>query len=377
MLGNYGGGSVAELLSGSLLARLKAPGSWISLFLLIFGILALLWPLKAESATDLTNEQSGEYDAQNAQIGVFSPRVFALFLALLGALLTLAPEFVFLRDLFGTRLNTIFKFYYQAWICWSLAGSFAIAYFLQEPSRRPLINRIFVAMIFVAVVMASVLTRPSQNGQSLGSLGSNVQDYVVLAIPLLFLLWALVNVLQKQGKQSLAILCLLVLSAGLVYPALELGNKTSGFKPVDGLSLDGRQSLMKTYPAEMAGAAFLQEAPLGVMVEAVADNGGQYSTYNLVSVFSGQPTVLGWVGHEGQWRGGYAEIGSRQADIKDLYSNPDWARSSEIIDRYNIRYIVVGSFERQTYRLAEDKFIKNLSLVYQTPGLSIYETTRK
>jgi uncharacterized membrane protein len=36
-----------------------------------------------------------------------------LLLVLLGAGLTLAPEFVYLRDQFGTRMNTIFKFYFQ------------------------------------------------------------------------------------------------------------------------------------------------------------------------------------------------------------------------------------------------------------------------
>ena len=42
---------------------------------------------------------------------------FALLLILTGVLLTLGPEFIYLRDNFGVRLNTTFKFYYQAWAC--------------------------------------------------------------------------------------------------------------------------------------------------------------------------------------------------------------------------------------------------------------------
>jgi uncharacterized membrane protein len=40
----------------------------------------------------------------------------ALLLALGGLLLTASVEFVFLSDTFGTRMNTVFKFYYQGWV---------------------------------------------------------------------------------------------------------------------------------------------------------------------------------------------------------------------------------------------------------------------
>ena len=52
------------------------------------------------------------------------------------------------------------------------------------------------------------------------------------------------------------------------------------------------------------------------MAEAV---GGSYSGYACVSRLSGYPTVLGWPGHELQWRGGGEEIGSRENDIQQLY----------------------------------------------------------
>ena len=41
-----------------------------------------------------------------------------------------------------------------------------------------------------------------------------------------------------------------------------------------------------------------------VVLEAVERNGGQYSSYSRVSANTGFPTLLGWVGHEYQWRGG-------------------------------------------------------------------------
>ncbi|MDX1734180.1 MAG: DUF2298 domain-containing protein, partial [Halioglobus sp.] len=44
-------------------------------------------------------------------------------LILVGALLIIGPEFLYLRDQFGLRMNTIFKFYYAAWMLWSFAAA--------------------------------------------------------------------------------------------------------------------------------------------------------------------------------------------------------------------------------------------------------------
>lgn len=66
---------------------------------------------------------------------------FTLLLIGAGAVLTLAPDFVYLRDNFGVRINTVFKLYYQGWLLFSLASAFAVWSLLAarpevEPSRR-------------------------------------------------------------------------------------------------------------------------------------------------------------------------------------------------------------------------------------------------
>jgi uncharacterized membrane protein len=126
----------------------------------------------------------------------------------------------------------------------------------------------------------------------------------------------------------------------------------------------------------MAAIRWLQSAPLGVVSEAV---GTSYSPYARVSAFSGQPAVLGWPGHESQWRGGGDEMGSRQADIQRLYCSRDWDEAKSIIQQYDIRYIFVGDLERTAYNpqtclggLNQDKFARSLEVGFQQGGVTVY-----
>ncbi len=294
-LQSQGGLSVGELFNAGLRLRLARIGGLLTLVFLLGPALSFLIPIWR---ADLPGEAS-END---------SPALFVMLLIALGALLVLAPEFVYLRDQFSTRMNTIFKFYYQAWMLWSLAAAFGVAVLLQ--SLRGVWNVIY---------------------------------RVVLA---------------------------LVLFMALTYPVLSVFNKTNNFHPFFGWTLDGAAHLQREIPDDAAGIQFLQQAPFGILAEAV---GGSYTGYARMSEYSGLPTVLGWVGHEGQWRGSYAPQGSRQADIQTLYETNDWSVAVSILQQYHIRYIVVGSLERNTYHVHEQKFQKNLPLAFQQGTIIIYE----
>ena len=83
-----------------------------------FGIL----PLSALAAI-------GVYNALNlARQEREGGRLFATLLAVLGLGLIIGAEFLFIRDFFNNRGNTVFKLYYQAWILLSAASAFAVYY---------------------------------------------------------------------------------------------------------------------------------------------------------------------------------------------------------------------------------------------------------
>jgi uncharacterized membrane protein len=299
--GAQGADSAGSLFWGTLLHRFTSPGTWLTLFILI----ALVWAIIATTHRKAANagvDVSGDDLTQHFNRSGFP---FVLALILLGAGLTLFPEFFYLRDQFGYRINTIFKFYFEGWITWGLAAAFA-SYVLWSEART------------------------------------------------------------KKWRMGFAVAWLAVIGAALVYFVLGLNTFTNGFHP-DSLNLDGTTF----YSAdELAGVNWLDSAPYGVVAESV---GGSYSAYARVSELSGLPTVLGWVGHEGQWRGGYTEVGNRQSDIELLYRTNDWATVLNIIQEYNIRYIYIGDLERSTYHVVEAKFQEHLSVAYQNTSVTIYQ----
>ncbi len=251
--------------------------------------------------------------------------VFILLLITLGALLLIGPEFLYLRDQFGTRINTVFKFYYQAWMLWSLAVAYGVVVLLQK--LRGVWNIAFRVGLFVLLLVG--LTYPV-----LGILTRTDNFRLGRAVTLL-------DTIQSSEDE---------------------GAKMIARQELNSLwTLDYFNMFQRQNPDEAAVIRWLESAPDGVVAEAI---GGSYSGYARVSTLTGQPTVLGWPGHESQWRGGYDEQGLRQGDIETMYATSDWNTAREIIARYNIRYVFVGNLERGK-PLREEKFQRNMRLAFQ------------
>ena len=82
--------------------------------------------------------------------------VFCSLMVLIAAALVIFPEFFYLRDLFGTRMNTIFKFYYQAWILFGLAAAYGCA----ELGKRMQAAGKTVFVFIMSLMTAAVLVYP-------------------------------------------------------------------------------------------------------------------------------------------------------------------------------------------------------------------------
>jgi uncharacterized membrane protein len=162
----------------------------------------------------------------------------------------------------------------------------------------------------------------------------------------------------------------LVIFAGLLYPSLSLLTKTNNFNPFYGFTLDDFDRVKRENPDEAAAIEFLRTVPNGVIAEAI---GGSYSDYARIATYTGLQNVLGWPGHEDQWRGSYAPQGTRKDDIEKLYTTNRWDEAKSIIDQYGIRYIFIGAIERSSMPVREEKFQTHLKPIFQQGDVVIYE----
>jgi uncharacterized membrane protein len=182
----------------------------------------------------------------------------------------------------------------------------------------------------------------------------------------------LVEKSQGVAKAFLVLLLLFSAMVGLVYPVTALPDKTDlkNMATKQYISLDGSLHIKMNNRDEWDAFQWMMAQPSGIVLEAV---GGSYTDYARFSTFTGQSTVLGWPGHESQWRGGYDEIGSRQGDIESIYTTREWESARLLLLKYNVDYIVVGNMERNTYPVFEDKFRDYLVTAFSSATVTIYQ----
>ena len=329
-------GAVSPDLSRAALGFVEANGGWGAILPALLnkrvthGLTALLLLAGIVVVVARLFPRRRKADEPAASIITFSPSAgFALLLVGAGIVLTLTPEFVYLRDNFGTRMNTVFKFYYQAWLLWGVAAAYGVYSVLAE-ARAPQL-RLGWRAAYVALLVG-------------------------------------------------------VVALGLVYPVagvywrtqVETG-RAGGFND-EPLTLDGASSVAS--PDDRAAIACLAALVQGDDVVVAERVGNSYDGGNppsgLAGRLAGLPNVLNWPGHEGQWRGPTYGIvaGSREQDLDTLFGEQNWAAGTDVINRYGIDYIVFGTAERDKYGPdAELKFRDRLPLVCDFGGSRVYRTT--
>ncbi|MBV9134299.1 MAG: hypothetical protein JO318_16460 [Chloroflexi bacterium] len=229
-------------------------------------------------------------------------------------------------------MNTVFKFYLQAWVLLSITAAVAFGWLIRRSGRDHLLRLVrptWVALLAVLVIAAA-------------------------AYPLL----------ASKGKVGLRFADLPLSLDGMQYMnyAQYLDDGTD-------LNLPGDANAIRWLQDNVSGTPVVLEGRSPV-----------YRWGSRISIYTGLPTILGWDVHQTQQRTGYnGMIQERINDVERAYASTNVQEAQAILSKYQVRYIVIGGLEHKYYPATGlDKFasMPGLRLAYDADGVQIYEVVQ-
>ncbi|OGK63109.1 hypothetical protein A2334_00055 [Candidatus Roizmanbacteria bacterium RIFOXYB2_FULL_38_10] len=160
--------------------------------------------------------------------------------------------------------------------------------------------------------------------------------------------------LRKNVRFILSLVFVFFFALIFIYPFYSFPAYYGNLKKIP--QLNGIRWLEAFYPEDKEIVDFLNDniKHQPVILEAQGDS---YTDFERISSYTGLPTVAGWWVHEWLWRGSSDVVGKRIPDIIDLYESRDIQKTRELIDKYDIQFVVISRMERDKYKkLYEEKF---------------------
>lgn len=239
--------------------------------------------------------------------------IFVLSLITAAWILIAIPEFIYLKDIYISshyRANTMFKLTYQSFVMFYLLAGYIVVRIFSLINDGPLKK---ITLIFFALLFASILS----------------------------------------------------------YSTFAVNSYYGKLKSYRGLS--GSEWLKSKYPGEYQAVKWFQENIEGqpTILEAPGDS---YSEYNVISSYTGLPTVSGWYVHEWLWRGNSKYPQERVNDINKIYTSKNTQITKELLDKYDIKYVIIGVLEKEKYPdLYDDKFLSLGREVFSSRRTKIFQ----
>lgn len=239
----------------------------------------------------------------------------ALGLILAGVSIIVIPELFYVVDMFDSRMNTVFKMHYQAWVLLSLGSAVALYHW------------------------QTIL-----GGMSLK--------------------WV-------RTHRGVLVLFSLLLASSLYYPIAAPYSKAGAF--TGNMTLDGLGYLIQEDRSEYEAIQFLRTvatSDVGIL-EGVGDD---YSSHGRISASTGIPTLLGWENHELQWRGSNEIFNGRREVVDRIYQHSNPLVAEQLLRKYGVVYVVVGPREVNQYGPdTVEKFSSFMDVVFSRDRFVIYQ----
>jgi YYY domain-containing protein len=225
-----------------------------------------------------------------------------LFMIGTALFLTLFVELFNLQGDIG-RMNTVFKFYYQAWTLLAISSAASIIWLIPAVITKWRGSTSMVWQIVLAFLVFGVLLYPVTAAED--------------------------KIHDRMSETAIHTL------DGMEYM------KTSVY---------GDQDTVFDLNQDYAAIKWMQENVSGSPV-IVEGNTVEYRWGNRYTIYTGLPGVLGWNWHQRQQRGYLSsnEVYHRIEEITMFYSTISINNALDFLNTYNVKYIVLGQLERAYY----------------------------
>ena len=305
----------------------------------LFYQLLILWGLPAACLIGFILSLAGE---RRGRTHMALPDLAVLMYGLCAAGLVFLPEVIYVKDIYAGehyRANTMFKLTYQAFILFAVCMSYILVRSLAKGRRSAYLRE---------ETAESSREAREETGESSGEVRTEAEEP------------SAVRSLRPGWFAALAGLFVLVLTGGYVIQSVYswFGNV---LVPGNRINTDASVFVSEYFPSDYDAVNYLNSEIDGqpVVLEAPGDS---YSDYERISVATGLPTVAGWYVHEWLWRQDTEDMNERLADIEKIYmcGTTDPAEVRELIGKYGISYLYIGSLEREKYPDLDDEALKKL-----------------
>jgi YYY domain-containing protein len=271
---------------------------------------------------------------------------FVLVLVGLALALTLGVEFFVVGGDIG-RQNTVFKFYIQAWLLFSVAGGSALGWLIYSSSRwSGFWRNAWFGGASVLIVMAAMYPVMASRAKAIDRMAADVP----------FTLDGMEYMKYAQLFEG---------------DPLVLQNNPSAAP----FALEGDYHLIRWLQENVQGTP--------VIIEGRADR--EYRWEGRISIYTGLPSVIGWNWHQRQQRTFDPMprlVQQRVANVNAFYTTPDISVAWEMLRHYDVSYIIIGNLERAYYgpeglaKFDQMEQLGLLEIVYQQDQSQVYRVNK-
>ncbi len=281
--------------------------------------------------------------------------IFCCGMTVVGLMMIIAPEIFYVRDIYTggyLRSNTMFKFCFAAFIILSITMIYSVIRLLWFVKKD---GRYSTGLFAVAILFFIMLTVPAH--------------------------YTMVSLKQRCGEDLSPSRYKTIDGTDYIYSytSYQMGANYAG-------NLVPYKACIDWFNSNVQGAHVICEA-----------YGDSYTDNCIVSAYTGNPTVFGWLTHQWLWRyHGIVDkendilvsdpeqdvwelyISPRHSDVDLLYYNESPDEVQAIIDKYKIEYIIMGDMERAKFGYDNSWVFQQLGeKVFEYDSVSVYKVTSR